>query len=42
MPGCLIELGFIDNAGDNRCLDAGFDGYAQAIADGILKMVELK
>lgn len=42
MPACLIELGFIDNAGDNRCLDAGFDGYAQAIADGILKMVELK
>lgn len=42
MPACLVELGFIDNDEDNAMLDSHWDAYAQAIADGILKMVELK
>lgn len=42
MPACLVELGFIDNDEDNALLDSHWDAYAQAIADGILKMVELK
>lgn len=43
MPACLVELGFIDdNAADNTLLDEHFTDYAQAIADGILKMVKLK
>ncbi len=42
MPACLVELGFIDNDEDNALLDRHWDAYAQAIADGILKMVELK
>ena len=43
MPACLVELGFIDdNAADNTLLDEHFADYAQAIADGILKMVKLK
>ena len=42
MPACLIELGFIDSEADNALLDEHFDAYAAAIADGILKMVELK
>lgn len=42
MPACLIELGFIDSDTDNALLDEAFDDLAQAIADGILQMVELK
>lgn len=43
MPACLVELGFIDDdAADNTLLDEHFADYAQAIADGILKMVKLK
>lgn len=42
MPACLIELGFMDNEWDNLYLDGNFDLYVQAIADGILKMVNLK
>ena len=43
MPACLVELGFIDDdAADNTLLDEHFTDYAQAIADGILKMVKLK
>jgi N-acetylmuramoyl-L-alanine amidase len=43
MPACLVELGFIDDdAADNTLLDEQFADYAQAIADGILKMVKLK
>lgn len=42
MPACLVELGFIDNDEDNALLDSHWDAYAQAIADGILRMVELK
>lgn len=42
MPACLVELGFIDSEADNALLDEHFDAYAVAIADGILKMVNLK
>ena len=43
MPACLVELGFIDDdAADNTLLDEHFTDYAQAIANGILKMVKLK
>lgn len=42
MPACLVELGFIDSETDNRLLDEHFDDYAQAIADGILRLVKLK
>ncbi len=43
MPACLVELGFIDDgSADNTLLDEHFTEYAQAIANGILKMVKLK
>lgn len=42
MPACLIELGFMDSEADNQALDEHLEAYAQAIADGILKMVKLK
>lgn len=42
MPACLIELGFIDSQDDNALLDDAFAAFAQAIADGILQMVELQ
>lgn len=42
MPACLVELGFIDSVDDLVLFEAAFDDYATAIADGILKMVELK
>ncbi|MCL2176654.1 MAG: N-acetylmuramoyl-L-alanine amidase [Firmicutes bacterium] len=32
----LLELGFISNAQDNLLFDTHFDGYARAIAEGIL------
>ncbi len=42
MPACLVEVGFIDNANDNQLFDLRFDQLADAIADGILQMVERK
>ncbi len=39
MPACLVEVGFLDSESDNALLDSQFDAIAQAIADGILKMV---
>ena len=42
MPACLVELGFIDNQWDNGALDDNAALWAQAIADGVLKMVKLK
>ncbi len=35
MPACLIELGFITDAEDNRLLNLHHAAYARAIADGI-------
>ncbi len=40
MPACLVEMGFLDSDSDNALLDAQFGALAQAIADGILRMVE--
>lgn len=36
MPALLVEVGFIDSAGDNELFDTHFDETAQAIADGIM------
>ncbi len=37
MPSCLIELGFMQDAEDNRLFDENYDAYAKAIAEGIMK-----
>ncbi len=36
MPSCLLEMGFITTAKDNKLFDENFDEYAAAIADGIM------
>ncbi len=36
MPAVLVEVGFINNDGDNQLFDERFQEIAQAIADGIL------
>ena len=36
MPAILVEVGFIDNAEDNKLFDTRLDEIAQAIADGIM------
>ncbi|GHU81892.1 hypothetical protein FACS189415_1200 [Bacteroidia bacterium] len=36
MPATTVELGFIDNLGDNALFDTYFDAYAQAVANGIM------
>lgn len=36
MPSCLIELGFVNNAGDNQLFDEKLGDYAAAIGDAIL------
>lgn len=36
MPAILVEVGFIDNAKDNKLFDTRLDEIAQAIADGIM------
>ena len=40
MPAILVEVGFIDNAKDNKLFDTRLDEIAQAIADGIQKALE--
>lgn len=35
MPAILLEVGFIDNEGDNQIFDQNFDKIADAIADAI-------
>ena len=35
MPAVLLEVGFIDNEGDNRIFDENFDEIAKAIADAL-------
>lgn len=35
MPSCLIEVGFITSAEDNKYFDENLNEYAKAIADGI-------
>ncbi len=39
MPSCIIELGFINSATDNRLFDANLDAYAQAIAEAIISLL---
>ena len=36
LPAVLVEVGFIDNAEDNKLFDTRLDEIAQAIADGIM------
>lgn len=38
MPSCLIELGFLTNDEDNTNFDNHLDGYADAIARGIVEL----
>jgi N-acetylmuramoyl-L-alanine amidase len=40
-PGCLAELGFISNAGDNALYDEHFDAYATALARGAMAALGL-
>lgn len=40
MPSCLLELGFISNAGDNALFDSSIYLYARAIAEGIAEYLE--
>ena len=39
MPSCLIELGFISNAEDNRLFDLHLEAYAAAIADAVAELL---
>lgn len=40
MPSCLVELGFMQDADDNRLFDEHLDAYAKAIADAIYQTAE--
>lgn len=40
MPACIVELGFVNNASDNRLFDEKIDAYAAAIGDAIMKTYE--
>lgn len=42
MPSCLVEMGFITTPADNKLFDEKLDKYAQAIADGIMKNLEVE
>lgn len=37
MPSCLVEVGFMQNAEDNRLFDEKLKPYAKAIAQGIME-----
>ena len=37
MPSCLVEVGFITSAADNRNFDRNLNAYAESIADAICK-----
>ena len=39
MPAVLVEVGFIDNQGDNELFDQEFDQIAEGIADAILDTI---
>jgi len=41
MPAVLVEAGFINNDKDNELFDKNFDKIANAIADGILKTLDI-
>lgn len=40
MPSCIVEMGFINNAEDNRLFDEKLEEYAAAIGDGIIETYE--
>lgn len=40
MPAVLVEAGFINTDADNALFDEKFDQIAQAIADGILRIID--
>lgn len=40
MPAALVEVGFIDNPEDNKRFDAQFEEIANAVAKGVLNVVE--
>lgn len=42
MPAVLVEVGFIDSDMDNELFDEKFAEIAQAIADGIIDVVEMR
>ncbi len=42
MPSCLVEMGFITTPTDNELFDEKLDEYAQAIANGIMKNLEVE
>lgn len=42
MHSCLLEVGFIDNSGDNALFDGKFDEIAEAIAKVLCSIVELE
>lgn len=42
MPSCLLEMGFITTAEDNKLFDENFDEYAKAIADGIMAGISVE
>lgn len=37
MPSCIVEMGFMGNATDNRLFDEKLDAYAAAIGDAVLE-----
>lgn len=41
MPSCLIEMGFISNAEDNRLFLENMDEYARLISEGILEYLSV-
>ena len=40
MPAVLVEVGYINTDTDNSLFDRRFDDVAQAIADGILEVIQ--
>lgn len=42
MPSCLIEMGFITTKADNELFDKNLEEYANAIAQGIIKNLEIE
>ena len=42
MPSCLVEMGFITTPEDNKLFEDRLDEYALAIANGIMKNLEVE
>ena len=39
MPAVLVELGFMQDAGDNALFDQNLNAYADAIADAVAGVI---